>query len=222
MLIRKTTCLLSLTLMTATAALALAAGELGVFEGATDVGNPAKKGSVAFDSARGEYRITGAGVNVWAKTDEFQFLWRKLSGNVAMSATLHFVGTSPTAHRKAGLMIRASLEPDAPYVDAVVHGDGLTNLQFRETAGDITRGIRFPVEGPARIRLERRGNAYSLWYAREGEPFQEAGSTAVALGSGPLYAGLFVCSHNPDLIETVVFSNVTIESLPAAAAKKAK
>jgi hypothetical protein len=222
MLIRKPAFILSLAIATATAALALAAGEYGLFEGATDVGNPARKGSVAFDSARGEYRIAGAGVNVWAKTDEFQFLWRKLTGNVSMTTTMHFVGTSPTAHRKAGLMIRASLEPDAPYVDAVVHGDGLTNLQYRETAGDITRGIRFPVEGPTQIRLEKRGNVYSLWYAREGEPLQEAGSTPVALGNGPLYAGLFVCSHNPELIETVVFSNVTIESLPAVAAKKAK
>ena len=218
MLIRKSAFILTL----ATATLALAAGDMGAFEGATDVGNPAKKGSVAFDSAKGEYRITGSGVNVWAKTDEFQFLWRKLAGNVRMTATMQFVGTSSVAHRKAGLMIRTSLEPDAPYVDATVHGDGLTSLQYRETAGDITRGVNFPVVGPTQIRLERIGSLFHMWTGKEGGPLQEAGAVPVALGKAPVYVGLFVCSHNPENLESVVFSNVTIESLPAAAAKKAQ
>jgi hypothetical protein len=215
MFIRKPAFILAVTAAT----LAQAASELGTFESATDVGNPALKGSTAFDSGRGEYRITGGGANIWAKSDEFHFLWRKLSGNVTMTATMRFVGTGGAAHRKAGLMVRASLEPDAPYVDAVVHGDGLTNLQFRETAGDITRGVRFPVVGPTQLRLERRGNVFSLWTAKDGEALQEAGSIPVPFGGGPVYAGLFVCSHDPKAVETVVFSNVTIENAPAATKK---
>jgi hypothetical protein len=215
MIIRQLALILALT----TATLAQAAGELGTFESATDVGNLALKGSTTFDSGRGEYRLTGGGANIWAKSDEFQFLWRKLSGNVTMTATMQFVGTGGAAHRKAGLMLRTSLEPDASYVDAVVHGDGLTNLQYRETAGDITRAVRFPVLGPTQIRLERRGNVFSLWTAKEGESLQEAGSIAVPLGNAPVYAGLFVCSHDPKAVETVVFSNVSIESAPAATKK---
>ncbi|MCX7013018.1 MAG: hypothetical protein NTW86_10765 [Candidatus Sumerlaeota bacterium] len=49
----------------------------------------------------------------------------------------------------------------------------------------------------------------------------EAGSTQVPLGNGPLYAGLAVCSHLANVVETVVFSDVAIEVLPPAA-KKAK
>jgi hypothetical protein len=216
MAIMKPVLILALT----AAGLGLAPGELGTFEGSTDVGNPALKGSVAFDSARGEYRITGAGANIWAKSDEFQFVWRKLSGNVTMTATMQFVGTGGAAHRKAGLMLRASLEPDAPYVDAVVHGDGLTQIQWRESAADVTRAVKFPVEGPAQIRIERRGNVFTMSTAKApGEPLQEAGSIAVPLGGAPVYAGLFVCSHDPKAVESVVFSNVTIESAPAAAKK---
>src|SRR5205807_1750293 len=128
-------------LFLASAASSHAAGELGTFEGATDVGDPALKGSVAFDPARNEYRVTGGGANIWTDHDEFQFVWRKLSGDVTLAATLRFEGTGGAAHRKAGLMIRRGLEADAPYVDAVVHGDGLTNLQFREAAGATTRGV---------------------------------------------------------------------------------
>ena len=39
-------------------------------------------------------------------------------------------------------MIRQGLVPDVPYCDAVVHGDGLTSLQFRDTPGGPTREVR--------------------------------------------------------------------------------
>jgi hypothetical protein len=202
-------------LVLATPALSYAADEVGAFEGASDVGDPELKGSATFDSDRNEYRITGGGENVWNTQDEFQFVWRKLSGNMSLAATLKFEGTGGAPHRKAGLMIRRGLEPDAPYVDAVVHGDGLTNIQWREKAGEITRGVRFPMLAPARIRLERRGNTISLWTSPDGQqPLLEAGSIALPLGKEPLYVGLFVCSHNPEAVETVVFSEVAVESLP--------
>jgi hypothetical protein len=199
----------------ATPGLAFATDQVGSFEGASDVGDPALKGSATFDSERNEYRVTGGGENVWNKRDEFQFVWRKLSGNMSLAATLTFEGTGGVPHRKAGLMIRRGLEPDAPYVDAVVHGDGLTNIQWRETAGDITRGVRFPMLAPGRIRLERRGNVISLWTSTDGQqPLLEAGSIALPLGKEPLYVGLFVCSHDPKAVETAVFSGVAVETLP--------
>ena len=47
----------------------------------------------------------------------------------------------------------------------------------------------------------------------------ELGHTQVALGS-PVYVGLAICSHKADAPETVVFSDVSVEALPAPAAKK--
>jgi hypothetical protein len=43
------------------------AQNLGIFTNSGDVGSPAHKGSVEFDAAKGEYRITGSGANIWAK-----------------------------------------------------------------------------------------------------------------------------------------------------------
>ncbi|MDQ6665908.1 MAG: hypothetical protein M3Z23_16125 [Acidobacteriota bacterium] len=194
-------------------------GSLGLFEGESDVGNPAIKGAAVFDPVKKESRVTGAGANIWAKTDEFHFVWKKLSGNVRLTATMHFAGASDAAHRKAGLMLRKSLDTGSPYVDVVVHGSGLTSLQFREAEDDITRGFNFPVAGPARIALEKRGNMYSLWEGAEGEPLREAGSLQAPL-NGELYAGLFLSSHNPKVSETVVFSEVKIETLPETAGAK--
>src|SRR5260370_33799864 len=135
--------------------------DLGIFEGQSDVGNSERKGSATFDPARKEYRVTGAGANIWAKTDEFHFVWRRLSGDVALSATLRFAEAGGAGHRKIGRMIRQSLAADAAYVDAVVHGDGLTALPFRETAGDNTASVRFPAVAAAKVKLERRGPLFT-------------------------------------------------------------
>ncbi len=195
---------------------------LGLFETAADVGNPELKGSSAYDAAKNEYRLSGAGDNMWAKADQFQFLHKKLSGNARISATMQFVGTGAVAHRKAGIMMRKTLDGNSPYVDAVVHGDGLTAIQVRETVDDISRGFRFPVVGPARFALERRGSVYSMWLGKPDGSFVELGSIQAPV-AGEVYAGLFVCSHNVKIAESAIFSDVTIEPLaptPAPAKKK--
>ncbi len=112
---------------------AMTAGDMHQFEGKTDVGRVKLPGSVQYDSARKAYRITGSGENMWGNKDAFFFLWRKLNGDVMLKATIAWEGKGKNPHRKAGWMIRAGLEPDAPYVDAVLHGDGLISLQYRKT-----------------------------------------------------------------------------------------
>jgi TolB protein len=196
-------------------------GPLGIFDGQTDVGNPEQKGSAAFDSARQEYRITSSGVNMWEKIDQFEFLWKKISGGAAITAAIRFPEPSATPHRKAVLMFRQAMETGAPYVDVAIHGSGLTAIQFRETADQITRSVQFPVEAPAWVRLERRGTTYTLFTSTDGKSFQEAGAIQVRLAD-PVYVGIGVCSHNPKMLETAVFSGVSIQPLAAPPAAKKK
>ena len=198
------------------------AGSLGIFEGASDVGTPSHKGSVVYDAVRKEYRVTGGGENMWAARDDFFFLWRKVTGDVAITANLRIVSDG-APHRKAVLVIRKDLEPGAVYADAVVHGNGLTALQWREKADDVTRTVHFPVEGPTRLRLERRRNVITLFAGKEGGALTEMGNTEMA-PFGPMYAGLGVCAHDDKAETTAVFSDVSVEVLapppPAPASKK--
>src|SRR5690242_4988674 len=107
------------------AVLAQNPGNPGIFEGAGDVGTPSHKGSVVYDAARKEYRITGGGNNMWAARDDFFFVWKKVTGDVAITANVKIVSEG-NPHRKAGLVIRKDLEPGSIYADAIVHGSGLT------------------------------------------------------------------------------------------------
>jgi TolB protein len=195
-------------------------GKLGAFTNSGDVGGPSRKGSTEFDASKGQYRITGAGANIWAKEDQFQYVWREMSGNMAVTATMQFLGEG-AAHRKAGIMLRQTLDTDSPYIDVVIHGNGMPGIQWRNTKGDSTNMFDFPFDGPAKFKLKlvRNGGAITVSIAKNGAELQELGHTEVQLGRQVL-VGLAVCSHNADASDTVVFSDVSVEQLAPPAGKK--
>ena len=190
-----------------------AAEAVGAFEDHGDVGVTPKAGSVQFDTVTRAYRITGGGANMWAESDAFHFVWKKVSGDVAISADVEFVGAGAVAHRKAAVIIRQSLDAGSAYADVALHGDGLTSLQYRPTAGAATQEVRSELKGPQRLRIERRGNQFRMWAGHAGGTLTPGGPVTVAL-SGPVYVGLAVCSHDANVLETAVFTHVDIEEPP--------
>jgi len=202
------------------AASAFGQGALGAFTNSGDVGDPAIKGAAVFDAAKAQYRITGAGANIWAKEDQFQYIWREMSGNFVITATMQFLGEG-VEHRKAGIMLRKTLDTDSPYVDIVIHGNGMPGIQWRNTKGDITNAVDFPFDGPAKFKLKlvKQGSSVTVSFAKDGAELKELGHTQVPLGN-PVLAGLAVCSHKADASDTVIFSDVSVEQLPQPASKK--
>lgn len=193
------------------------AQELGEFEAHGDVGDVQRKGSVRFDPRRHEYRITGGGENMWGPRDAFHFVWSRVSGDLILNGDVDFPEKTGEAHRKAGWMVRQGLEADAPYADAVVHGDGLISLQYRLVKGGPTLEVQSPVKAPATMRLERTADLFTLSVARAGQPFQPVGSVSVPLPD-PVYAGLAVCSHDAAATATALFSRVELTSLGTVSA----
>lgn len=104
-------------------------------------------GKAEWNKAAGEYSVTGGGANIWGTADAFYFAYKKVSGDVAITADVRFIGAGTVAHRKAALMIRQSLDADSAYADAAVHGDGLTSLQFRPSAACRDSGNSFGPKG---------------------------------------------------------------------------
>jgi TolB protein len=205
---RLTTCLLSLLAATGPGA-PCADGPLGEFEGHGDVGAPRLAGSATYDAASQDYTLTAGGLNVWGQRDEFHFVWKRLRGDFILQARLELLGQGVDPHRKLGLMARGSLDADAAYADAAVHGDGLTSLQFRRTKGAGTEEVRSTVTGATFVQLQRKGNTYVLSAARFGEPLTVTQVADLALGD-EVYAGLFLCSHNPDVTERALIRDVRI------------
>ena len=184
--------------------------QLGVFEGHSDVGNVERPGAMTYDAESQEYTIEGAGSNIWFGSDEFHYAWKKIEGDFILTAQVQFVGKGVEPHRKTGWMVRQSMEPDAPHISALVHGDGLTALQFRRKKGGNMEEKRLAIQGPDIIQLERKGNTYIMSVAHWGEPLLSEEVSDSTLGN-QVYIGLIVCSHNAKVSEKVIFSNVRIE-----------
>src|SRR4026209_746370 len=81
-------------------------GQIGQFQDSGDVGSPALAGTTAYNPVTQRYALSAGGTTMWANRDEFQFAWRKLSGNFILQARIVFVGAGVDPHRKAGLIIR--------------------------------------------------------------------------------------------------------------------
>ena len=202
-----------------------AQAQLGLFTESTDVGTPSTigPGSARYDAARQVYTISGGGENMWGTSDHFHFLWKKVSGDVALEATVAFVGTlpatgTPAGHRKAVLVLRQTLDADAVYADAAAHGDGLTSLQWRATRGEATHEVQSSIVGPTRLRIEKRGDYVSMSVAGPGEALRPADGAARVEFTGEFYVGLGVTAHDTGRIETAEFSGVSLSAPPQAAA----
>ena len=182
---------------------------LGDFDGHGDVGAPKIAGSAAYNPVSQEYTIAAAGANMWAQRDEFHFVWKRLTGDFILQTRVQLIGKGVEAHRKAGLIVRSSQDHDAAYADGIVHGDGLTSLQFRRKKGAVTEETQAAIKGADVLQLERRGTTFIFSAAKFGEPFVDTEVRDIDLGDEVL-VGLGLCSHNPDVVERAVFDNVRI------------
>ncbi|MBW8000910.1 MAG: DUF1349 domain-containing protein [Planctomycetes bacterium] len=187
---------------------------LGIFEQSTDIGQINQQSKVSYDAEKQQYTITTAGENVWNDTDAFHFVYKTISGDFTLTADVMLIGDGVNPHRKAGLMVRQSLEHNSAYADAIVHGDGLICLQYRSSVGQMTedecQNIPKPTE-PVKIKLSRQGNTFTYHIIEKDNTLKLIATKQVAL-QNPAHVGLMVCSHEKDVQETAVFSNVKITS----------
>jgi Tol biopolymer transport system component len=189
--------------------------DLDVFQFSADIGNPELKGSTKYNATSQTYIIKGSGYNVWFNRDEFQYAYKKINGDFILTANFEFAGKGKDPHRKTGWMVRESTDEDAASINAVVHGDGLTSLQWRGSKGAQMRDpedeISFPKKNCGIIQLERAGNVLTMRVANWGEPLQIVGSQRMENLPDSVLAGLFVSAHDSTVIEEVKVWNVRID-----------
>jgi TolB protein len=186
-----------------------AAQQLGIFEGQQDVGTVAKPGSGSYSAATQQYTVAGTGANVWGDHDEFHYVYKKLTGDFILYARAELVGSGVEPHRKMGWMVRQSLASNSPQVCVAVHGDGLTSLQYRPTAGAATAETKAAITHANVVQLERVGHTFTMRVAQFGQPFTTAQVADIDLGAD-VYVGLFVCAHNANVTEQATFRDVRV------------
>lgn len=184
----------------------------GLFDGSGDIGNPKLKGSFNYNPSSRAYTLTGAGTNMWLTGDEFFMAWKQMSGDFYVSAQVRFEGKGVNEHRKVGVIIRESLTGESKYADVAVHGDGLTSLQYRDATGGETKEVTAKNRKPDHVTLERVGRKITMKVGNGEFPGASAGEIELDLPA-VCYVGIFVCSHDADVVEKAYFSDVQLQSL---------
>ena len=181
--------------------LAAFAQPIGLFDNRSDVGSVLHPGSAVYDAASKTYTLSGSGDNMWAASDGFHYVWKRVSGDVILEADIMFPTKGGNAHRKGVLMIRQDLDQDSAYVDAAMHGDGLTSLQSRDEKGQATHEVGQNNASPHRVRLEKRGDYFYMYMGKKGEPLKLAGGSMRLKMTEPFYVGIGVCAHDKDKVD---------------------
>ena len=188
----------------------------GIFEGVSEIGGPLVPGSSSFDQATGTYRITSSGYNIWYQRDEFRYLWKKMSGDVSLAATVRFDKPEPRTDRKVVLVIRQTLDDDSKEAVVAEHATGMVHLAERADRGAMMQDQTYTFGGQlknvlaGRIGIEKHGDQVQMYISIKGEPMQPLGPPVTLHFDGPFYVGIGFCPHLADQLDTGVFSDVAL------------
>ena len=204
---------------------------VGQFDGQTDVGGPLLPGSASYDPATRTYTINSAGYNIWYQRDEFRYLWKKMSGDASLAASINWPNMNEFNDRKVVLIFRDSLDDDSRQIMAAQHGSGMVHIAWRPEKGaqmtDVEyRSARQPHAGtgekgpqvfhPSRIGIEKTGDQFQLYISWQGEPMHAEGAPVTFKTNGPVYVGIGFTSHLAGQASTAKVSDVVVENRAGA------
>jgi outer membrane protein assembly factor BamB len=175
-----------------------------------DIGDPAIVGDQQRSGAN--WTLSAGGFDIWATSDQFHFVWRRVAGNASVSARVRSV-TNTSSNTKAGVMLRAGTGPAAPwYAVFATPGLGL-QVQYRDEAGDICAQAANPAgTAPAYLRVTRTGDVFTAYTSPDGTNWSAIPASAVPLPgmSGPLLGGIALGAHDAQARATATFAAVRI------------
>ncbi|MEI8037631.1 MAG: sialate O-acetylesterase [Verrucomicrobiota bacterium] len=160
----------------------------------------------AFAAAAGAYTVVGSGTLIAGTLDSYNFAYTTLTGNGTITARVASQGATGTLPR-AGVMMRASLSPDAvnlfEYATPTQYG-----WQARQSTGAVTAGG--PATGTDKwVRIVRLGNVFSGYRSADGVTWTQVGNSQNLTLPDPIYVGFAVCSGDNTVTHTATFDNVT-------------
>lgn len=192
-----------------------------------DIGAPSLSGTAAQTGQ--SVIIDAAGVDIWGSRDEFHFAHVPVSGGFDLSVRVAALEMADI-YTKAGLMLRASLEPGAPHAMLLTFGDnqprnknnGALEFQSRLVAQGDCVGIyppqplasepTFPASFPDQwLRLTRHSDTLTGSFSTDGLIWRTFCTHTQAF-PGTALLGLAVTSHNEARTIRASFQDLTFSS----------
>jgi len=148
---------------------------------------------------------------VWGPADAFHYVYRTLDVNGTIVARVSALD-APDRWTKAGVMIRASLDPSSPQAFMLVSRDKGIAFQRRATIGaDSVHTSGGSGVAPVWVRLTRAGDVLTGAYSSDGVTWVDVGTDVIDLDDAPALVGLAVTSHDNSALATATFDNVRVQ-----------
>jgi hypothetical protein len=161
------------------------------------------------------FAVDGAGADIWGTADAFRFAFRPVIDDAQIVARV-VSQTSTHPFAKAGVMLRASVDPGSPEAILDVKPDGGLEFMVRPASGGA---MMFVAGGPAIaptpwLKLERAAGQLTAFQSADGRDWVAIGSFDAGPLPRDLFAGLAVTSHDPAVLNHGVFDGVLVTSSP--------
>jgi regulation of enolase protein 1 (concanavalin A-like superfamily) len=164
-------------------------------------------GSAAESS--GTFTVRGAGSDIWYTSDQFQFVYQTVTGDVDVRAQVNAV-QYVDQWSKAGVMIRETLGATSRHASAfVTPGKGAAFQRRVGTGGDSLHTAGPFVTAPYWVRIVRAGQLFSSYVSADGASWQLVGTETITMAA-TVQVGLAVTSHNASASAMATFTNVSV------------
>lgn len=173
-----------------------------------DIGDGKIAGDAHAEGATFVMRAPGQEIN--GKTDELGMTYQFLGGDGEIVARV--ADFNPIFKRqRTGVMIRASLEPDASHACIAIRNEGGLEFISRETKGGDTKiaGASTAEKAPFFLKLTRSGNTLTGYKSADGKQWTLVGSAAAAM-TGDVLVGLIANTGIRGNLNTAKFDNVAV------------
>ena len=177
-------------------------------------GGAAPKGGSVYNDANDTYKVTGAGADIWGNADQFQYVYKTLTGDGTMVARVAVMGPGANEWAKGGVMIRQSLAAGAMHAYMPITAGGGNGASFqRRIVADLAStnndAAAPKVTAPYWVKIERKGNDFSGFISADGKTWTQLGTPIAIAMTDPVLIGLAVTSHvDAVTARTFTFDNV--------------
>ncbi|WP_166437305.1 LamG-like jellyroll fold domain-containing protein [Niastella caeni] len=170
-----------------------------------DIGNPGIAGSAAYSN--GKWTVKGAGT-LAATSSNFTF--KPVTGDFTIIAK---IDSNYISSATAGVMVRDGLAASANNIALNLY-NGSVNTRWN---GSVSGYTHYPPKAPWWLKLERIGNRIFSYHSKDGVNWSCHNCIYNSFAQ-EVYVGIFTISNNTSVLNTTVFSNVSITNSTAAGA----
>ena len=173
----------------------------------TDIGSVPFAGAASF--ASGTFTVTGAGLDIWGTSDQFQYAYQPLAGDATVVVRVATV-QNVAAWVKAGIMIRETLAANSAHASIFV--SAAKGVAFQRRDGTGINSVNTPgtlSQAPRWVKLTRSGDLFSAYESPDGVTWTLVGTDTIPMAS-TVYVGLAVTSHTTSAAATCTFDGWAI------------